>query len=84
MILIGIMFSEGYSRIVSKNASLISLDFTEEQNSNMIALFLNDPKMMDGYQLTYRSENMEAVGIPEFVKKSWLTDTEDEHYRIAI
>lgn len=83
MILIGIMFSEGYSRIVSKNTTIISRDFTEEQNSNMIVLFLNDPKPMAGYQLTYKSENVEAEGIPGFISKSNLEDTEVPFYKIA-
>jgi len=83
MILIGIMFSEGYSRIVSKNTTIISRDFTEEQNSNMIVLFLNDPKPMAGYQLTYMSENMEAEGIPGYISKSNLEDTEQPNYKVA-
>ena len=83
MILIGIMFSEGYSRIVSKNTTTISRDFTQEQNENMIVLFLNDPKPMAGYQLIYKSENMEALGIPGYVKKSDLTPTEETNYWIA-
>jgi cytochrome c-type biogenesis protein CcmF len=83
MILIGIMFSEGYSRIVSQNASVISLDFTDEQNSNMMLLFLNDPKPMGEYALTYKSENVEAEDIPGYIKKSFVTDTEDPHYKVA-
>lgn len=83
MILIGIMFSEGYSRIVSKNTTIISRDFTEEQNSNMIVLFLNDPKVMADYQLIYKSENMEALGIPGYIKKSDLEETEAANYRVA-
>jgi cytochrome c-type biogenesis protein CcmF len=83
MILIGIMFSEGYSRIVSKNTTTISRDFTQEQNENMIVLFLNDPKPMAGYQLIYKSENMEALGIPGYVKKSDLRPTEETNYWIA-
>lgn len=82
MILIGIMFSEGYSRIVSQNTTIISRDFTEEQNSNMIVLFLNDPKPMDGFQLTYKSENVKADGIPGYISKSDLLDTEDPYYKV--
>ncbi len=82
MMLIGIMYSEGYSRIVSKNTTTISRDFTEEQNQNMVVLFLNDPKPMAGYQILYKSEGMNAVGIPGYVKKSYLTDTQDPHYKV--
>ena len=81
MMLIGIMYSEGYSRIVSKHHNH-SRDFTEEQNQNMVLLFLNDPKQMAGYQLLYKSEGMSAEGVPGYVKKSFLSDTQDPHYKV--
>lgn len=83
MMLIGIMASEGYSRIVSKNTTTISRDFTEEQNSNMIVLFRNDPKPMAGYYLQYKSENIKAENIPVHIEKSWVRPTEDPHYKVA-
>lgn len=83
MMLIGIMFSEGYSNIISKNTTIITRDFTEEQNSNMVVLFLNDPKPMAGYSLLYKSEGMKAEGIPGYVKKSFLDDTENPHYKVT-
>lgn len=84
MMLLGIMFSEGYSRVLSKNTTTISNDFTEEQNQNNVVLFLNDPKPMAGYQLLYKSEGLSAQGIPGFVKKSHLQETNDPHYKIAM
>lgn len=83
MMLIGIMFSEGYSRVISKNTTIISRDFTEEQNSNNVVLFLNDKKIMGGYELLYQREAMEAKGVPGYIKKSYLNDTEDAHYKTA-
>tara|TARA_B100000965_G_scaffold387008_1_gene389855 strand:+ start:3475 stop:6024 length:2550 start_codon:yes stop_codon:yes gene_type:complete len=83
MMLVGIMFSEGYSRIISKNTTIISRNFTEEQNTNNVVLFLNDPKPMGGYSLLYKSEGLKAEGIPGYVKKSWLDNTENSHYKIT-
>ncbi|WP_236017389.1 cytochrome c biogenesis protein CcsA [Roseivirga sp. E12] len=85
MILLGIMFSEGYSRVLSKNLTRkISNDLTEEQNNNMVILFLNDPKPVAGYQLLYKSEGLSARGIPGYIKKSFLAETNDPHYKVAI
>ena len=82
--LLGIMFSEGYSRVLSENTTTISQDFTEEQNTNNVVLFLNDPKPMAGYQLLYKSEGLSAQGIPGYIKKSFFEETNDPHYKIAI
>ena len=83
MMLIGIMFSEGYSRVLSKNTTTISEQFTEEQNTNNVVLFLNDPKVMAGYQLLYKQEGYNVEGIPNYVKKSLLDETDDPHYKVA-
>ena len=83
MMLLGIMFSEGYSRVISKNTTIISRDFTEEQNSNNVVLFLNDPKPMAGYSLLYKSEGLKAASVPGYIKKSNLTPTEDPNYLVS-
>ena len=44
MMLIGIMFSEGYSKAISINTLLISNEWSEEDNQTNIPLFLNEPK----------------------------------------
>ena len=83
MMLVGIMFSEGYSRVLSNNTTIIYDGFTEEQNSTMVALFLKDPKVMAGYQLLYKQEGYNVEGIPKIVKKSLLGETNDAHYKVA-
>ncbi|WP_420384889.1 heme lyase CcmF/NrfE family subunit [Roseivirga sp.] len=83
MMLIGIMFSEGYSRVISKNTTIISREFTEEQNTNNVVLFLNDPKPMAGYSLLYKSEGLKAEGIPGYIRKSYLDNTENAHYKVT-
>ena len=83
MMLLGIMFSEGYSKVVSLNTTMISREFTEEQNSSMVVLFLNDPKNMGDYELTYKREGVKVKGIPGYVTKSFLTPTENVHFQVA-
>ncbi len=84
MMLIGIMFSEGYSKVISVNTTKISNEFTEEQNTNNVVLFLQTKKNMGGYELLYRGEGMSAQGIPGYVKKSYLDPTPNPHYKVAI
>ena len=83
MMLVGIMFSEGYSRPISLSTLLISNEWTEEENSTNVPLFLNEPKLMDRYEIVYRNELVKSSDIPGFVRKSLLDDTEDAFYKIV-
>lgn len=83
MMLIGIMFSEGYSKPISLNTLLITNVWSEEDNSTHLPLFLNEPARMDRYEITYRNELVKANALPELVKKSLLDDTEDPYYKVV-
>ncbi|WP_317038913.1 cytochrome c-type biogenesis CcmF C-terminal domain-containing protein, partial [Roseivirga echinicomitans] len=83
MMLIGIMFSEGYSEAISLNTRIISREMTDEYNQTNIALFLNEPSFMNKYEITYRNELMKVNDIPGYVKKSNLNNTEDPYYKVA-
>ncbi len=83
MMLIGIMFSEGYSEAISRNTLLISKEWTDDQNQTNIPLFLNEPSFMDKYEITYRNELMKVNDIPGYVKKSNLNNTEDPYYKVV-
>lgn len=83
MMLIGIMFSEGYSKPVSLNTLTISKAWTDEDNATRLPLFLNETSQMDNYEVTYRKELIEATDLPELIKKSHVDDTEDPYYKVA-
>lgn len=85
LILIGIMFSAGYSKVVSLNTSgmLISKASSKEFNSENLLLFLNEPKRMAGYELKYRGERLEAVEHSEYINKNNLQRTLVPHITIA-
>jgi cytochrome c-type biogenesis protein CcmF len=75
MMLIGILFSSGYSTVISKNTSglLYSKDFTTEMNENNVLLWLNKSEKMGDYQITYRGDFVEAKGFPHYVAKRSLS-----------
>ena len=83
MMLIGIMFSEGYSQAISRSTFIISKEWTDDQNQTNIPLFLNEPTFMERYEITYRNELMKVNDIPGYVKKSNLNNTEDPYYKVV-
>jgi len=85
MILIGILFSAGYSNVVSLNTTgmLISKDASTEFNNENILLFINEPKEMSGYTLTYKGERVEALNYGEFINKYALTSTAKPYLMVA-
>ena len=85
MMLIGIMYSSGYSKVVSLNKSglLISREVDDEFNLKNLILFLNEPRQMDRYSLIYEGRNVEAEEVPGFVPVEILSPTNDPYYWIT-
>ncbi|WP_370088932.1 cytochrome c biogenesis protein CcsA [Ekhidna sp.] len=56
MMLVGILFSSGYSTILSTNyTSMVwSSEFPEEVNRDNLLLFINEPRQMKEYSMIYR------------------------------
>ncbi len=61
LMLIGIMFSSGYSKVVSLNNSglLISREMSDEFNRENLLLFINESRQMAGYNIVYKGERYE-------------------------
>jgi len=85
MILIGILFSSGYSNVVSINNSglLLFKDAPDDANVENLLLWINEPREMDEYELTYKGSRMEVKGMPGYVEKSDLIRTNNDHIAIA-
>lgn len=81
MMLLGILFSSGYSRIISLNTSglLFSRDMSDEMNQENVLLFVNEPKVMNQYELTYKGQRVELEGIPGYPPKKLVKKTMDEY-----
>ena len=56
LMLVGILFSSGYSTILSKNytSRVWNKDFPEQMNIDNLLLFLNEPRDMGAYSMVYK------------------------------
>jgi cytochrome c-type biogenesis protein CcmF len=80
LMLIGILFSAGYSKVVSVNNSGIAIskrdEFTKnnnQENKENVLLWINQPERMDKYQMTYRGQRVEIRDVPGYVPRSWVS-----------
>jgi cytochrome c-type biogenesis protein CcmF len=86
LMLIGILYSSGYSNVISKNTSgiLYSRDFPDEINTDNVLLFRNSEVEMGKYELTYTGQYLEVIDFPEYVNKELLYRLDmDPHRALA-
>jgi cytochrome c-type biogenesis protein CcmF len=85
MMLIGIMFSAGYSRVVSLNNTglQISKEFSKEFNRDNLLLFIHEPRTMWGFDIEYLGERLEPRYHTGFIRKSDIHPTADKNLVIA-
>lgn len=84
MILLGIMFSSGYSNTISINPGrAYNSEFPEEMNKEHLLLFRDEPRVMmtsdgkDAYKLWYVGPRMTSRDVPGFIDKEILMPTPD-------
>jgi len=85
MMLIGILFSAGYSKVVSLNSSglILNKEMGTDFNRDNLLLFINEPKTMAGYEIEYRSENLELRNKSGYVRKNDIQPTADPYRVVA-
>ncbi len=85
MMLIGVMFSAGYSKVVSLNNTgmLISKDLPTDFNRDNLLLFLNEPRSMADYEIEYRGERVEARNKNGYISKNDIELTFDPYKVVA-
>lgn len=88
MILIGIMFSSGYSKVISLNNSglLIFKDPSgemENENLENVVLWLNEPRTMEEFELIYKGPRIEVDGLPGYITTQQVNATRDPYRAIA-
>lgn len=74
LMLVGVLFSSGYSKVISKNNSGFDYnkEFDQETNRDHVLLWLNKPLKMHEYVLTYKGQFVEAEDFPGYIKKTSL------------
>jgi cytochrome c-type biogenesis protein CcmF len=85
MMLVGVMFSSGYSTVVSLNNTgmLISKQLSEEFNRENLLLFLHEPRTMAGYDIEYLGERVEPRHRSGYVSKTEITRTNNPFMVVA-
>ncbi len=85
LMLIGILFSSGYSRVVSLNNTgmLISRQLSEEFNRENLLLFVNEPREMFGYEIEYKGERIEPRYKKGYISKRDIEYTANPYEVIA-
>lgn len=90
LMLLGILYSAGFSRVISVNNSglLISKqeEFTKDnnkENKENTLLWLNQPERMGPYQLTYRGQRIEARDVPGYIPRKDVMVIEGDFHGIA-
>lgn len=85
MMLIGVMFSSGYSTVVSLNNTgmLISKELPTEFNRDNLLLFINEPRSMAGYEIEFLGERVEPKKVNGYVSKNDIDLTFDPYKVVA-
>lgn len=85
LMLIGVLFSSGYSKVVSlnRNGYLISKEMSTEFNRENLLLFINEPQQMGDYELEFLGERYEASDVSLYIKKHQLDFTNDPYKMLA-
>ncbi|MCS7004784.1 MAG: cytochrome c biogenesis protein CcsA [Cytophagales bacterium] len=79
LMLIGILFSAGYSKTISLNNTgfLYNKNFSDEMNREHLLLFRGQPQKMQDYTLIYKGIRMESAEIDSYIDKEDLFPTEN-------
>ncbi|MCU0393562.1 MAG: cytochrome C biogenesis protein, partial [Thermoflexibacter sp.] len=85
LMLLGILASAGYAKIISLNNTgfVYNKNFPEEMNKENLLLFRHKPQKMKDYELTYKGTRMESKQFPAFIDQEVLQATADPYRMIT-
>ncbi|HSI76888.1 MAG TPA: cytochrome c biogenesis protein CcsA [Lunatimonas sp.] len=86
MILIGVMFSSGYSDTISINMSGMTYkkDWEDDLNKQNVLLWINKPLQMKDYEVIYRGRYKKVKGFPGYVKADLLESIDGVNAAVAL
>jgi cytochrome c-type biogenesis protein CcmF len=86
LMLIGILFSAGYSKVVTQNRTgklIFDGDTTQENLENQV-LWLNKPEKLDKYSVTYKGNRIEARDLKTYLSLSQVEPIEGDFRAVAL
>lgn len=84
LMLIGILFSSAYSKVVSSNVSGIKFSNDSEMNRDNVLLWRGEPTKMGDHTLTYKGSYWEAKNFPGYVPQNKLFPTDSLNQMVAM
>ncbi|MFT4031615.1 MAG: cytochrome c biogenesis protein CcsA [Siphonobacter sp.] len=86
LMLIGILFSAGYSKVVSQNKSglIINKEMDNQANAENQLLWLNQPQQLDKYLVTYKGRNIEVRDVPGYLPRTAVELIENDFHAVAL
>lgn len=86
MILIGILFSSGFSKVVSINRSGLRLfaNSNEDMDRENVLLWLREPRKMSDYELLYKGPRIELQEASGYFDPDLFRETRDPYRVVAI
>lgn len=85
LMLFGILFSSGYSKVISLNTTglIYSKEAGNDFNRDNILLWRNEWKEMNDYKLKFIGPRLEAKDFPGYIKKEHLILLDDKYKALA-
>ena len=81
LMLLGIMFSSGYSKVVSLNFSGAKLFTNENDNKENALLWLNRPTELSEFSFTYKGQFVDVRNVPGYIEKKYIMPVPGSNYK---
>ncbi len=81
VMLIGIMFSSGYSKVVSLNFSGAKIFTNESDNKENALLWLNRPTELSEFSFTYKGQFVDVRNAPGYIEKKYVWPVPGSNYK---
>jgi cytochrome c-type biogenesis protein CcmF len=81
LMLLGIMFSSGYSKVVSLNFSGAKIFTNESDNKENALLWLNRPTELSDFSFTYKGQFVDVRNVPGYIEKKYIMPVPGSNYK---
>jgi cytochrome c-type biogenesis protein CcmF len=81
LMLIGIMYSSAYEKVISLNIRDEKIFKTEKDNKENVLLYLNRPIEIKDFSLNYRGEFLDLRNVPGYIEKKFIQPLPASEYQ---
>ncbi|MDP5140825.1 MAG: cytochrome c biogenesis protein CcsA, partial [Spirosomaceae bacterium] len=82
LMLLGIMFSSGYSKVISiNNTGQEIFANAEDENKENVILWLNRPTQLQDFSMTYKGQFVDVRNVPGYIEKRFIQPIPTSDYK---